>query len=207
MQDPKNLVGNVKARFDKFEKMEVVNDHTLKIYAKEARFSNMDIICDQTFATDVRFYTGKDKDFNKSFNSKLFGSGPYLLDKVDRGKKVVLKRHKNYWGAHLPENIGRYNFDTFIYRALKDDSVRYEYFKKGKLDFITYNVAKRWKKETNSKKFTNNWIIAQRLDNDYPSGFSGVSLNIRRSPLDNLQVRRALGTHLQPRKIYQRLVP
>ncbi|MDE3269716.1 MAG: ABC transporter substrate-binding protein, partial [Pseudomonadota bacterium] len=74
VHDKKNLVGNIKAQFDKFSKMEVVDDHTLKVYAKEVRFSNFDIMCSYMFATDRRFWLAKGKDFNKAFNSKLFGS-------------------------------------------------------------------------------------------------------------------------------------
>ena len=192
VHNPKNLVGNIKAQFDKFEKMEVIDDHTLKVYAKEVRFSNFDIMCSYMFATDRRFYLAKGKDFNKSFNSKLFGSGPYLLDKVDRGKKVVLKRNKNYWGADLPQNVGRFNFNTFVYKTISDLSVRFESFKKGDLDMFVFSVAKRWKTETDSEKFRKNWVIAQRIDNQDPSGFSGIAMNMRRPPLDNLHVRKAL---------------
>ena len=185
-----NLVGAVRASLDKFSKLEIIDSHTFKLYAKEVRFSNFDSICSSFSVTSHKFYLGK--NFNKAFNNKLFGSGPYRLKSVDKGKKVVLVRNKNYWGKDLPQNIGRFNFDTFVYLVVNDLTVRFEMFKKGNIDMISFNVAKRWKTETNSEKFQKNWIIAQRIDNKVPQGFSGVIINTRRQPLDNLLVRKAL---------------
>ena len=151
VHNPDNIIGALKASFDKFEKLEVIDAHTLKIHAKSPHFSNLDTICGSFMVTSHKFYLGK--NFNKAFNSKLFGSGPYVLHKVKKGKRVELKRNKKYWGAHLPQNIGRFNFDTFVYRAVEDHTVRFELFKKGDIDMLSFNVAKRWKTETGSDKF------------------------------------------------------
>ena len=192
VHNPDNIIGALRASFDKFEKLEVIDTHTLKIHAKSVHFSNLDTICGAFMVTSHKFWLAKGKNFNKAFNSKLFGSGPYVLHKVKKGKRVTLKRNKKYWGAHLPQNIGRYNFDTFVYRSVEDHSVRYELFKKGEIDMLSYNVAKRWKTETDSEKFKNNWIIARRADTQDPQGFSGVIINTRRKPLDDVRVRKAL---------------
>ena len=197
VQNKSNLVGSIRASLDKFSKLEIIDSHTFKFHAKEVRFSNFDSICGSFMITSHKFYLGK--NFNKAFNSKLFGSGPYLLKSVDKGKKVVLVRNKNYWGKDLPQNIGRFNFDTFVYRVVNDLTVRFEMLKKGNIDMISFNVAKRWKTETNSEKFQKNWIVAQRIDNKEPQGFSGVIINTRRQPLDNLLVRKALA-HTYNRK-------
>lgn len=197
VQNKSNLVGSVRSSLDKFSKLEIIDSHTFRFYAKEVRFSNFDSICANFSVTSHKFYLGK--NFNKAFNNKLFGSGPYLLKSVDKGKKVVLVRNKNYWGKDLPQNIGRFNFDTFVYRALDELTVRFEMFKKGRIDMMSFGVAKRWKTATNSEKFKKNWIIAQRIDNQQPQGFSGVVINTRRQPLDNVLVRKALA-HTYNRK-------
>ena len=190
VHNPDNIIGGLKASFDKFEKLEVIDTHTLKIYAKSLHFSNLDTICGAFMVTSHKFYLGK--NFNKAFNSKLFGSGPYVLKRVKKGKRVVLQRNKKYWGANLPQNIGRFNFDTFVYRAVEDTTVRFELFKKGDIDMISFNVAKRWKTETGSEKFKNNWVIARRAETQDPQGFSGVIINTRRKPYDDVRVRKAL---------------
>ena len=192
VHNPANIVGRFKASFDKFEKIEIIDNHTLKIYAKAPHFSNLDTICGSFMVTSHKYYLAKGKDFNKSFNSKLFGSGPYILKRVKKGKRVELKRNKNYWGTHLPQNIGRFNFDTFVYRALEDTTVRFELFKKGDIDMLEFNVAKRWKTETSSDKFQKNWVIARRADTQEPQGHSGVIINTRRQPFDDVRVRKAL---------------
>lgn len=192
VHNPDNIVGSIRASFDKFTKIEVVDDYTVKIYAKDVHFSSLDTICGAFMVTSHKFYLAKGKNFNKAFNSKLFGSGPYILKKVKKGKKVTLVRNKKYWGAHLPQNIGRFNFDTFVYRAVEDTTVRFELFKKGEIGMISFNVAKRWKTETNSEKFQKNWVIARRIETQEPQGFSGVIINTRRKPFDDVRVRKAL---------------
>src|SRR5690606_3837800 len=37
-------------------------------------------------------------DFNKDFNNKAVGSGPYMIDKFKRGSFATYKRNPNFWG-------------------------------------------------------------------------------------------------------------
>ena len=40
----------------------------------------------------------------------IVGSGPYVIDKVDAGRSVTLKRNPNYWGRDLAVNRGYLEF-------------------------------------------------------------------------------------------------
>ena len=192
VHNPDNIIGPIRASFDRFAKMEVIDTYTVKIHAKAPHYSNLDTICGAFSVTSHKFFLAKGKNYNKSFNSKLFGSGPYILHKVKKGKKITLKRNKKYWGTHLPQNVGRYNFDTVIFKAIEDMTVRFELFKKGDIDLFFFSEPKRWKIETNSDKFKKNWVIARRVDSQSPQGFSGVAINTRRKPFDDVRVRKAL---------------
>ena len=57
------------------------------------------------------FYNENDRDFEQSSLEPLLGSGPYVLGRMDVGQTVVYERDADYWGADLPINVGRYNFD------------------------------------------------------------------------------------------------
>jgi microcin C transport system substrate-binding protein len=46
------------------------------------------------------------------------GTGAYVLDSYDVGKRIVYKRNPDYWGNNIPFNVGRNNFDQ----------IRVEYF-------------------------------------------------------------------------------
>ena len=192
LHNPNNIIGGVRSELSKFTKLEVIDTHTVKLYAQTARFSNLSTLCYYFAVTSHRYYLAEGKDFNKSFSTKIFGSGPYLIDKVKKGKRVELKRNKNYWGAHLPQNIGRYNFDKLVFRTVEDATIRFELFKKGKIDMFAFSDAKRWKRETASEKFQKNWVIAWRVDNQYPRKFRGIAINTRVKPFDDVRVRKAL---------------
>ena len=204
IHNPKNLVGARRADLNRFEKIEIIDNHTVKFFAKEAHFYNLNILCDYN-VTSHKFFLADGTDFNKSFSNKLFGSGPYLLKSVKKGKQVTVVRNKNYWGSKLPQNIGRFNFDTVIFRTVDDDTVRFEMFKKGNLDFIEIRDPKRWKTQTNSDRFKKNWLIARRIDNLAPRGFAGMVINTRREPLNDVRVRRALAHTFHRKKFIKDL--
>src|SRR5690606_14964332 len=61
-------------------------------------------------------------------------------------------------------------------------------------------TAKRWVEDTNSEHFQKNWLVKQKIYNYAPRGFSGMALNMRRPPFDDLRVRRAIA-HLLNREL------
>ena len=61
------------------------------------------------------------RDFAESSLEPMLGSGPYTLDEIEVGKRLVYKLNDNYWGKHLAINKGRNNFkksDTNIMLTL-----------------------------------------------------------------------------------------
>ena len=192
LHNPKNIIGGVRSELSKFKKLEVIDTHTVKLHAETARFSNLSTLCYYFGVTSHKYYLAEGTDYNKSFSNKIFGSGPYLIAKVKKGKMITLVRNKNYWGAHLPQNIGRYNFDKLVFRTVQDATIRFELFKKGKIDIFAFSDAKRWKMDTASEKFQKNWVIARRVDTQYPSKFRGIAINTRVKPFDDVRVRKAL---------------
>lgn len=104
VHNKKVLAGSLRTLFDPIAKFEILDDYTLRLTAKGIHFRNLEIACG-LFALDDKFYKNS-KKFNKAYNNKITGSGPYLVDKVKKGHKVTLKRNKNYWGKDLSQNIG-----------------------------------------------------------------------------------------------------
>ena len=56
----------------------------------------------------------------------------------------MLERVKDYWGADLPVNNGRYNFDTILFDYFRDESVMLESQKGDVIDIRTETVSKNW---------------------------------------------------------------
>jgi microcin C transport system substrate-binding protein len=189
IQNPKHLTAPVRAHLESVEGVDVIDDHTLNIRFSRVHFSNMEKIC--SFYALKTDYWNKG-DFNKDFNAKIMGSGPYEVANFKRGEEVTFKRRKDYWGWKLPLNVGRYNFDRVVLRKINDDSILFEMFKKGEIDMFRFYSTPQWKTETDSEHFKNNWVVARRIDTKMPKGFGGMIINMRRPGLNQLQVRKAL---------------
>ena len=71
------------------------------------------------------------REFDQSTLDLPLGSGPYRVKSVDAGRSLVLERVKDYWGADIPVNKGRNNFDEIRFDYYRDPNVALEAFKAG----------------------------------------------------------------------------
>ncbi len=81
-------------------------------------------------------------EFDKTTLVPIMGSGPYKVDLVELGRAISYARIGDYWGADLPVNLGRNNFDALRIDYYRDDTVALEAFKAHEFDWRTENTAK-----------------------------------------------------------------
>lgn len=190
IMNPSNLTSVPRLSMARFQPPVIVDANTVRFIAKTVHYNNL-VGLASLYIIPKHLYAGK--DFNKAFNMNLpSGSGPYQLSDVKEGRYYILKRRSDYWADKLPNHRGTYNFDSIKYKVIRDDSVAFEAFKKGDFDIFTDISAKRWMTETDGDKFKNNWVVKQKIYNHYPTGFSGIALNMRKAPFNDLRVRKAL---------------
>ena len=134
--------------------------------------------------------------FDKIQLTKPIASGPYLIERYDLGRSIVFKRNPNYWGSALPTRKGSYNFDRIFYRFYKDDVARLEAFMAGEFDVVVEYRAKNWARAYKGKKFDDGDIIKTNLKHSNGAGMQGFVMNLRRTPFQDLRVRRALALAL-----------
>ncbi|HEX7037433.1 MAG TPA: extracellular solute-binding protein [Pseudomonadales bacterium] len=72
------------------------------------------------------------------------GSGPYRIVDFQIGRFIVYERVDDYWGADLPVNRGRYNFDRIRYDYFRDSDVSREAMTAGVVDVRPESEAKAW---------------------------------------------------------------
>ncbi len=84
------------------------------------------------------------ENFDKSTLKPPIGSGPYIVDRVEPGRLISYKRDPNYWGADLPVKRGLDNFDEIKVEYFRNESTRFEAFKKGLFDVFFENDSTRW---------------------------------------------------------------
>ncbi len=130
---------------------------------------------------------------DKSRMEPALGSGPYLLDSYDIGKRVIYKRNPDYWGKDLPNNIGRYNFDRVRVEYFGDPTAMFEAFKAGEYLFRNENSAKNWATGYTFPAITNNWVLKAELPNGNIGSGQSFVFNLRREKFQDPRVREALG--------------
>ena len=80
--------------------------------------------------------TGETDQGHEYLLSHAVGTGPYVLDTLEPGNQVILRRNENYWrgwdGSH---------FDTIIIRSIPEGSTRRQLLESGEVDIAYAGTA------------------------------------------------------------------
>jgi peptide/nickel transport system substrate-binding protein len=131
-------------------------------------------------------------NFEKSSLAKPIGSGPYVVDKVEVGKGVSLKRDPNYWGQNLPINRGRWNFDEVRFDFYRDGNSYFEAFKTGLYDVRSETDPTRWQAGYDFPAARDGRVIKEAIPNGLPKFASDYVFNTRRPIFADIRVRQAI---------------
>ncbi len=130
--------------------------------------------------------------FDKTGDIKPIASGPYIVEKSDRGKSINYIKNPNYWAQDLPVRIGMFNYERITYKYYKDSTIALEAFKAGEFDFFFENYSKRWARSHNGTRYDSGDIIKTELTHQNNAGMQGFAFNTRRDKFKDVRVRRAL---------------
>jgi microcin C transport system substrate-binding protein len=115
------------------------------------------------------------------------------VQSLEPGRSIVYDRVTDYWGAELPVNVGRFNFDRIRYDYYRDSTVALEAFKAGAYDFRAEDSSKRWATGYDVPAVREGRIVKQQIPNEIPTGMQGFVYNTRREVFRDPRVREALG--------------
>nr|WP_204318773.1 extracellular solute-binding protein [Pseudooceanicola aestuarii] len=133
------------------------------------------------------------RDFTASgLDEAPIGSAPYVIDSVDPGRSVVLRRDPDYWGADLPIRRGTNNFDTIRIEHFGDQNVLFEAFKAGEISYLREFNAEAWARDYDFPAAQRGDVVKTEIPSEQPTGLTGYVMNSRRPPLDDIRVRDAL---------------
>lgn len=120
-------------------------------------------------------------------------SGPYRVAEIQAGRGITYERRTDYWGADLPVNRGRFNFDRIRVDYYRDRDVDFEAFKAGAYDFREEFTARLWATGYVGPAFDKGLIRRDTVADERPSGIQAFFMNLRRDKFADVRVRRAIG--------------
>ena len=192
--EPKYNAAHKRPYYEGIAKVEVVDPHQVKFYTKELYFLNFDISAGMSI---IPKHIYSDVDKSKKMNKELIGSGPYRIEKYDKGQKIVLKKFEGWFGKDVPEMQGLYNFETITMRFVKDENVYLEMLNKGDLDYDDLSPEQYMKKTDGG-----NWgksVLKVKAENATGKGYRYVGWNLESPLFKDKEVRIALA-HLMNKK-------
>lgn len=132
------------------------------------------------------------KEFAATTLDAPIGSGPYIVDTVDPGRRITLKRNPDWWAKDLPIVQGLYNFDAITYVYFADQDVAFEAFKAGDIDTWRETNAARWTTGYGFPAVTDGRVLQAEIPNERPTGITGLVFNTRSKKFADWRVREAL---------------
>jgi len=133
------------------------------------------------------------RDFDKTTLDPPLGSGPYEIESSEPGRFVSYRRRADYWGADLPVNRGRYNFDTFRFEYYRDMDVAIEALKANAYDIRLENSSLKWATAYDVPDVREGRLRKELIPNQRDDGTQGFGFNLRRPLFQDRRVREALG--------------
>nr|VFK59147.1 MAG: microcin C transport system substrate-binding protein [Candidatus Kentron sp. TC] len=170
--------------------VEKLDGRCVKFTFKEAGNRELPLIVGQMSILPKHYW--KDRDFSRATLEPPLGSGPYRISSFDPGRRVVFERVEDYWGAELPVNRGRYNFQTIHYDYYRDATVIREALKAGDIDYRLENQAKAWVTDYQVPVVREGRLIKESIPHHRPAGMQAFVMNTRRPIFQDRNVRLAL---------------
>ena len=142
------------------------------------------------------FYKGDvPKDFVTKYNWKAApNTGPYYVDerKMKKGKTVTFVRKSNWWAASMPFFKNRFNVKKVIFKVVREETIQWEHFKKGLLDYFVMSGALYWHERSKIDIFKKGYARKMEFYNDQPRMAFGIWLNTSYPLFKDKRVREAV---------------
>lgn len=131
--------------------------------------------------------------FDKTTLKPLIGSGPYTVEKVVPGQRIIFKRNPDYWGKDAPSKRGFDNFDSITIEYFLNSNAQLEAFKKGICAINMETDPVKRERDMDFPAFKRGDVVAETFKSGIPPVVTGFLFNTRLPKFANAEVRRALG--------------
>ncbi len=177
---------------------ETTGDKEVTFYFDTKNNRELPMIMGQLTILPKHYWTGKDasgetRDPMKTTLEPPLGSGPYRIKQASPGRSVTYERVADYWGKDLPVNKGQWNYDEIRFDYYRDETVAFESFKAGNLDYWQETSAKNWATAYDFPALRDGNVKRQEVTIKRTQPMQAFVLNLRRPQFQDQRVRQALG--------------
>ncbi|RYH06356.1 extracellular solute-binding protein [Tropicimonas sp. IMCC6043] len=170
---------------------DVIDDRTIRIdFDPDAMTRDLPGEIAQIPILPAHYY--ETRDFTRSTMEPPLGSGPYLVAKADPGRSITYCRNPDYWGADLPVNIGKDNFDCVVYEYFADNTAAFEALKSGEYLFHEEFTSAVWATGYDFPALDRGWVLRDVIPDNRAAGTQGFWINMRRAEYSDPRTRQAL---------------
>ena len=133
-----------------------------------------------------------EKTFDQTTLKPVIGSGPYVIDQVVPGQRIVYKKNPHYWGKDLPVKRGFDNYDIIRIDYYRDANAQFEAFKKGLSYVYIEGDPNHWRTAYDFPAVDDGKVVKESFTSGAPATMLGFVFNTRRPVFANKAVRKAL---------------
>lgn len=192
VMDPKSDTGSWKTILGAFDTPVVKDSRTIVFRKKGATGKDWRDLMNIAFFKILPSHYFKGGDFNKLDFLSAPVSGTYCLSKIREGVSAEFSRAPSWWCSAKLSAVGLNNFDRIVMKYYADNENAFEAFKKREIDVYPVYSARIMAEGVNTESFKKNHALKRRVRNHEPIGFQGFAMNMRRSPFDDIRVRKAM---------------
>ncbi len=120
------------------------------------------------------------------------GSGPYQLAEYDVNRRIVYEKNPDWWGADLPINRGRHNFDSIRVEYFGDTVAEFQGFTAGAYTFREEGSSLQWATAYDFPAVQSGAVVVDELADGNVPGATGFVFNLEREKFQDIRVREAI---------------
>ncbi|MBA3028914.1 MAG: ABC transporter substrate-binding protein [Desulfobacteraceae bacterium] len=183
----------------------VYDDYTLAVVGTKAE---PDLYLKLGMAPTPRHFFGElNADFVKKYNWEIEpNTGPYQIEKFEKGKNLRLKRKQDWWAADLTYFKNRFNVDEVIFEVVRDTNIQWEYFKKARLDSFGMTIPQYWHEKSDTGVVNKGYVHKIWFYNDTQRSAQGLWLNQDREIFKDPDVRYAFAHAMNIEKVIEQVL-
>lgn len=198
VRDPDVKAAELRPLFRLLDKVEVVDDHTVRLVWKTSYFLALDAVSQVPIQPAHVIAKLSGRDYDQAAKNPLdrhpVGTGPFVFVRWDTRSRIVVRRNEHYWGRKAW-------VEKVIYRIVPDNTTAQMLAQRGQLDIWDVVQPSMWKPMQTDPEMVRRYHRAMV----HGTGYVFVGWNARRPTFADPEVRRALGMLFPTKELREKI--